>query len=189
MTESWRCFVAVPIGDSLRRDLAAAVERWRTRPDLASLRWTDPAGWHVTLAFLGAVDLGHVEELSTTVKGVAVDSQPAHLVTGGVGGFPSARRAWVAWYGVADPNHHLAVIAQRLRAALDLDASAPFRPHLTLARAKGEPIDLTAWCEEAAGPAGTLDVTGLDLMRSHLGRGPARYEIITSTPLGAPAHV
>ena len=189
MTESWRCFVAVPIGDSLRRDLAAAVERWRTRPDLAGLRWTDPAGWHVTLAFLGAVDPEHVGELGEAVKAVAVDSQPVVLRTGGVGGFPSSRRARVAWYGIADPDGHLAGTAGRLRSALSLDASASFRPHLTLARAKGEPVDLSAWREVAAGPLGVLDVTDLELMRSHLGRGPARYEIITSTPLGAPAHV
>jgi RNA 2',3'-cyclic 3'-phosphodiesterase len=189
MTESWRCFVAVPIGESLRRDLTVAVERWRTRPDLAGLRWTDPAGWHVTLAFLGAVDPDHVGELEAAVRAVAVDSQPAVLRTAGVGGFPSARRARVAWYGIADPDGHLAEIAHRLRTALALDTSAPFRPHLTLARAKGAPIDLSLWREEAAEPVGTLDVPGLDLMRSHLGRGPARYEIITSTPLGAAAHV
>ena len=189
MTESWRCFVAIPIGEALRHDLAAAVERWRTRPDLAGLRWTDATAWHVTMAFLGAVDPDHVGELGEAVKAVAAASQPTHLRTGGVGGFPSAGRVRVAWYSIVDPDHHLAGIAQRLRTALDLDASAPFRPHLTLARAKGAPIDLSAWSEGAAEPSGVLEVTGLDLMRSHLGRGPARYEIITSTPLGAPAHV
>ena len=189
MTDSWRCFVAVPIGESLRHDLAAAVEGWRTRPDLARLRWTDPAGWHVTLAFLGAVDADLVGDLGEAVRAVAVDSQPALLRTGGVGGFPSPRRARVAWYGIADPDRHLADIAGRLGASLGLDASAPFRPHLTLARAKGVPVDLSAWGKGAAEPAGILEVTGLELMRSHLGRGPARYEIITGTPLGAPAHV
>ena len=188
MTDSWRCFVAVSIGDSLRRDLAASVEVWRTRPDLAGLRWTDPAGWHVTLAFLGAVDPARIGELGTSVRAVAATSRPAVLRSGGVGGFPSSRRARVGWYGIADPGH-LAEIAGRLSTALGLDAPAPFRPHLTLARAKREPVDLSAWREEANEPAGVLEVTGLELMRSHLGRRPARYEIITSTPLGAPAHV
>lgn len=189
MTESWRCFVAIPIGEPLRRDLAAAVERWRTWPDLVGLRWTDPAGWHVTLAFLGAVNPGHVAELGEAVRAVAVDGQPAVLRSGGVGGFPSARRARVAWYGIADPEGHLVDIADRLRTALELDSSAPFRPHLTLGRARGEPVDLSAWRTAADEPQGVREVTRLELMRSHLGRGPARYEIISSTPLGAPTHV
>lgn len=189
MTESWRCFVAVPIGETLRRDLGAAVERWRTRPDLAGLRWTDPDGWHVTVAFIGAVDPDHVAELGEAITTVAAASQPVALRTGGVGGFPSARHARVAWYGVADPDRHLAVIAERLGAALGLRASAPFAAHLTMARARAEPVDLSAWREEAGEPAATLRVERLDLMRSHLGRGPARYEIIVSTPLGAPADV
>lgn len=189
MTESWRCFVAVPIGEALRGDLASAVERWKARPDLAGLRWTDPAAWHVTLVFLGAVAPDLIDELGATVRGVAAASRPAVVPTGGVGGFPSARHARVAWYGIADSDGHLARIADRLRTALGLDASAPFRPHLTLGRARGEPVDLSAWQAATDGPLGILEVTGLELMRSHLGRGPAEYEMINTTPLGAPTHV
>ena len=91
MTESWRCFVAVPIAETLRRALASAVEGWKTRPDLAGLRWTDPVAWHVTLAFLGAVDSDLIDELGETVRVVAAASRPTVVPTGGVGGFPSAR--------------------------------------------------------------------------------------------------
>ena len=62
--ERWRCFVAVPIGEALRRDLAAAVEGWRIRPDLAGLRWTEPQSWHVTLAFLGPIEASSVTGLT-----------------------------------------------------------------------------------------------------------------------------
>ncbi|HEX9809386.1 MAG TPA: RNA 2',3'-cyclic phosphodiesterase [Alphaproteobacteria bacterium] len=189
MTESWRCFVAVPIGETLREALVDAVERWRARPDLDGLRWSNPGGWHVTLAFLGAVEADAIPDIRASIADVAAASQPLELEAGRVGGFPSARRARVAWYGVADPDGALAEVAARLRDALGLDAVAPFRPHLTLGRARGEPVDLSAWREAADEPSGILEVTGVELMRSHLGRGPARYEIIGSMPLGAPAHV
>ena len=188
MTESWRCFVAVPIEETLRRDLASAVEGWMARPDLAGLRWSDPTAWHVTLAFLGAVDPDQINALREAVGAAAVASQPGVLRTGGVGGFPSARHARVAWYGIADPDGHLSTIADRLRTALGLDASASLRPHLTLGRARSEPVDLSAWRAAADEPSGVLEVSGLELMRSHLGRGPARYEMISTTPLGAPTH-
>ena len=189
MTEAVRCFVAVPIGDALRTELAHAVQGWKARPDLEGLRWTDPAGWHVTLAFLGSVDVDAVDRIGETVARVAAAGQAVELETGGVGGFPSTRHARVAWYGVTDPDRALAELAARLRGVLGLDTAAHFRAHLTLGRARGVPVDLSAWRENGGAPSGILDVASLELMRSHRGRGPARYETIRTASLGAPAHV
>jgi hypothetical protein len=46
MDERWRCFVAVPLGEQLRGELARAVTELRARVPLLDeyLRWTDPAG-------------------------------------------------------------------------------------------------------------------------------------------------
>ena len=53
----------------------------------------------------------------------------------------------------------------------------PFRPHVTLARARGRSVDLRAWLEGESAPAPEGRSTVDELaMRSHLGRGPARYE-------------
>jgi len=189
MSERWRCFAAVPIGEALRSQLAAAVETWKARPDLEGLRWTDPDGWHVTLAFLGAVNADGIDDIRATIAGVAAGSQALELETGGVGGFPSTRRARVAWYGVADPEGGLAEIAARLRGELGMDTSASFRAHLTLARARGEPVDLSTWRRAATEPSGVMRVTAIELLRSHLGGGPARYEVLSTAPLGVPAGV
>lgn len=189
MTESVRCFVAVLLGDALRGELAHAVQGWKTRPDLEGLRWTDPAGWHVTLAFLGSVDADAVDRIGESVARVAATGQAVELETGGVGGFPSTRHARVAWYGVTDPDRALAELAVRVRGALGLDSAAPFRPHLTLGRARRAPVDLSKWRDEAGAPSGILDVASVELMRTHLGRGPARYETICTAVLGVPTHV
>ena len=189
MSERWRCFVAVPIGPDLSAALRTAVERWRSRPDLEGLRWTDPDAWHLTLAFIGAVEADTVDTLRATLAGVASTSEPLTLTTGGVGGFPSARQGRVAWYGVADPDSALHALARRVRERLGLDPAAPFRGHVTLGRAKRDPVDLRAWRDSASAPAGTMEVRTLQLMRSHLGRGPARYELIESAALQAAARV
>lgn len=181
--------MAVPISEALRADLARAVEGSKARPELEGLRWTDPRSWHLTLAFLGTVDPDDIHELGESIAGVAASGRPFVVRTGGLDGFPSATHARVAWYAVADPEDRLARIADRLASALGLDPSGPLRAHVTLARARREPVDLSAWREAAGQPAGILEVASLDLMRSHLGRGPAHYEIIRSTPLGIPTHV
>ncbi len=191
--ERWRLFVAVPIGEALRADLAAAVEAWRRRPDLSGLRWTDASVWHLTLAFMGATDPAAVPVLVDALREVAARHEPARLTTGGLGAFPSRGRARVAWYGVGDPDRRLQRLAADVARAAGLDEDARFRAHITLARARSEPVDLRSWLAEAEAradaPSGILDLDRVELMRSHLGRGPARYKVLESIFLGVVAHV
>lgn len=189
MTERWRCFVAVPLGDELRARLAAELPSWRDVPDLDGLRWADPEGWHVTLAFLGATDPADVPELTASLEAALRGREASRHVTGGLGGFPSASRARVAWYGVSDPERRLRSLADAVRLALGGDATSPFRAHVTLARARSAPVDLRGWVRDAYPPTGLLDVADVRLMRSHLGGGPARYETLASVALREHARV
>ena len=189
MTDRWRCFVAVPIGDDLRAELTAAVGSWRDLSDLAGLRWSDPGGWHITLAFLGWVDGADVPATARRLEDALQAHEPSEHVAGGLGGFPSAARARVAWYGVEDPAGRLRSLADAVRGALSTGEAAPFRAHLTLARARSTPVDLRGWIATADPPRGRLEVGAVHLMRSHLGAGPARYEALASVPLRVAARV
>ena len=189
MRDRWRLFVAVPIGAELSVSLSAAVEGWRARSDLDGLRWSEPDAWHLTLHFLGGTDPAEVERITAALAEVAASHAPMHLASRGLGAFPSAGRARVAWYGVADPERRLRRLADDVRSALALDESGRFRAHVTLARARSEPVDLRSWIDEAVAPEGRLHVDELRLMRSHLGRGPARYEVLATARLGIAVHV
>jgi 2'-5' RNA ligase len=77
-----------------------------------------------------------------------------------------------------------------LATAFGLAQDEPFRPHITLARARRRHVDLRGWIERASesAPTGRISVAALHLMRSHLGAGPARYETLGSWLLeGQPA--
>jgi RNA 2',3'-cyclic 3'-phosphodiesterase len=188
MTDRWRLFIAVPLGDDLRTALERTVAAWRSREDLGGMRWTATEGWHVTLAFLGSVPASDVPRIVDASAKAARAHRPMALPTGGLGAFPSPGRARVAWYGVADSQGRLASLAVDLRAVLSLDDAGPFRAHVTLARARREPVDVRPWLAGASAPGGQLIVERVDVMRSHTGRGPARYETLASIPLGVPAH-
>jgi 2'-5' RNA ligase len=188
--ERWRCFVAVPLSDELRGALAAAVERWRAHPATDGLRWTEPAALHLTLAFLGGQDPRDVPAVAERIRSVATGHRPFVAATGRLGAFHRGGSARVLWYGVEDPDGALSSLAGGLATALNTPLDEPFRPHVTLARARRRPVDLRGWIEPASlqAPVGRLGVSELRLMRSHLGGGPARYETLASIPLsGAPA--
>jgi 2'-5' RNA ligase len=192
MEERWRCFVAVPLGKELRRELSRAVSDLRAAiPEAAEgLRWTEPDGWHLTLAFLGWVSPEGVEAIGRAVASVAAGRGPFEVSTGGLGGFPSRHRIRVLWYGLADRAPQLGELAKATRLALGVDDGSPFRAHLTLARSRAErgiALPETIW--QMTLPSGRIAVDRLVLYRSHLGRGPARYESLGEAPLGALAGV
>ena len=186
MSAGWRCFVAVPLDDSLRSVLARSVAGWRLQPPADGLRWAEPDAWHLTLVFLGTVDSDDVSRLATAIGGVAAAHPPTEVATGRLGAFHRPGSARVLWYGVHDPDSRLPALAGDLASALGIESEEAYRPHVTLARARRRPVDLRGWIEGAAvsAPAGRLTVDRIALMRSHLGGGPVRYETLATFMLG-----
>jgi 2'-5' RNA ligase len=189
--ERWRCFVAVPIGEELRARLAGYVGQLRRAPRDQTLRWADPETWHVTLAFLGDTDAAATPALGRALAGVAGRHAAFRVTTGGIGSFPAGGRLRVLWYGIDDTHGRLEALAREVRATLHLDPEpGPFRPHLTLGRARDgfERPSLTELTRASAEPpTGYIEVDRVDLYRSHLSRGPARHELLATAPLRAAA--
>lgn len=167
-----RLFVAVDPSAQTRAHLADALERL---PRDARLRFTDPATWHVTLAFLGEVDASTAGALESALAETARRAAPVELRLEGCGSF-GGRGGAALWVGVVG---ELAPLAAEVRAAarshgIRLD-DGPFRPHLTIARTRGTrpPAEhLAAY----SSPPWVADE--MKLVRSHLGR-PLRH-----TPVG-----
>src|SRR6188508_3051487 len=175
MSERWRCFVAVPLGDALRSALSDCVAEWRRQPPADALRWAEPDAWHLTLAFHGSVNPDDLAGIEAAMRRVAAAHEPGEVATGRLGAFHRPGSARVLWYGVADSAGQLAALAGDLAAALGRSGDEPFRAHITLARTRRRPVDLRGWIEAAAAsaPEGRIIVDRVELMRSHIGRGPA----------------
>ena len=185
--EGWRCFVGVPIGEPLDRDLRGALGALKAAASAEAdeLRWIDPKEWHLTLAFMGPTPESQVPALVEALTDVASNHAPFAIPTGGLGAFPSRREVRILWYGLADRSRRLAELAIAVRIAVDCETASPFRAHLTLARARGDRgVTLPAATWKVPMPAGSLAVEQLLLYRSHLGSGPAKYETLAALPLG-----
>jgi len=187
--------VAVPLPEGLRSTLTDGVRTWRGGPDAPDLRWTDPAGWRLTLDFLGWIDAELTEDVLGGLVAPARNARQADLTAGGLGAFPSARRARVLWYGITDERDTAAALAEGVRRALApivprVEEGSPFRPHVTLGRARAERgADLSAWIARRAVPSGVVPVERVILYRSHLGRGPAQYEPLAAVTVGTGARI
>lgn len=183
-----RLFVAIDPPPAALAELDAALGPTRTVAP-PGLRWTRPEQWHLTLAFLGEVPDTGVPALTAALAdalGEAMGDTPMRLRLAGGGCFGDR----VLWVGVAGDSRALRTLAEDVAAAARgagiEPSAAPYRPHLTLARAGPERADLrpaATALADVVGPA--WDVPDVRLVRSRLGAGPghsATHEAIATWP-------
>ena len=182
-----RLFLAVEIPDTIRTALSSL--QGSLRSAWPGWRWVRPGGIHLTLRFLGEVDGGldassredaHSRE---SWKEAAAPVAPFELRLGALGRFPRAGKARILWVGIEEvgEGRRLACLAERVeQAARDSGFEAekrPFRPHLTLARARrGERPRWSDGVENDQREA--VRVERLILFRSQLHPAGARYTAI-----------
>jgi 2'-5' RNA ligase len=184
-----RLFVAVaPPAEQLRALDAAIGARAET------LRWVPVEQWHLTLVFCGEVPPSVLPELTERVARGAGRTPQCTLRLAGAGSFPKqAARARVLWAGLAGDVETLTRLADRCAAAARRSGIAvedrAFRPHLTLARARRDTVDVRTEAQELSSYAGEpWRVDRVRLVQSTLG-ARVRHETLAEFPLaeGAPA--
>ncbi|MFJ5141667.1 RNA 2',3'-cyclic phosphodiesterase [Streptomyces sp. NPDC088707] len=185
-----RLFAAVLPPPERLDELGHVVDRLHRLPGADALRWTSRPGWHLTLAFMGEVDEELLPELRVRLARAAHRTPPFPLRLHGGGHF--GRRA--LWAGVAGGLDELRLLAERADAAarrsgVAMDEHRRYQAHLTVARARGEEVDLHPFLDGMGTFEGARwEVAELVLVRSNLpvsgvrGEQP-RYERVGGWPL------
>ncbi len=182
-----RLFVAVVPPDDVLADLDEFLE---PRRSVDGPRWSDPAQWHLTLAFAGRAPERALDEIVDRLEDAVSTWSPAPLALAGGGCFPDVTRARVLWCGVRG-GEALAPLARTSRNAAAVSGAAPeggpFHPHLTLARL-GRPADGTRWVRLLDGYSGPEWMPDeVVLVESHLPRERGhrpRHEVLERFPVG-----
>ena len=177
-----RLFVALNLPPAVREALWAATTPLRELG--LPVNWVRGDGIHLTLKFLGEVGDDREAEVAAALGRAAAGARTLPLALEGFGAFPDFHRPRVVWAGIT-PEPGLEILQHRVEqefAPLGFPTEArPFRPHVTLGRARREarPRDL-AGLESALARlefAETAVVSALDLMQSMLGSGGAVYKV------------
>lgn len=179
-----RTFIALELNEALQRYLSGIIRQMASA--LPNLRWVDPSGIHLTLAFLGELSDEQLAEAmratETAAQSIAAfDYRLAH-----VGVFGSQRHPRVIWVGIEEPSGTLLRLHRVLNHELeqrgfDVDLR-PFSPHLTLSRVKAtlkpeEIQTLQRFLDDKrrfmASPV--YQVSHVNVMKSELSRTGAKY--------------
>jgi 2'-5' RNA ligase len=174
-----RLFVAVPLPTVLQQAIHRAIAPLRTAG--LAVKWVDPESVHLTLKFLGEVPADRLGDLAAALDRACAGARPFSMTVGGFGGFPTAARARVLWIGCepVPPLELLQDAVEREYAALGFPVEGrPFRPHLTLGRARKEARSGVRGAESLLASlafADAVTVETVTLLESTLTPGGARY--------------
>jgi RNA 2',3'-cyclic 3'-phosphodiesterase len=178
-----RLFVAIDVPMAARQALSDAVTGLRVRHD--GLRWSRPAGWHVTLAFLGEVGVGGRIRAISALRRATVGAAPcAVTLSGRLGRFGDR----VLWASVEADDDRLPTLVDGIRrelaaAGLPFD-DRPFRSHLTLARGRrGQAMPRTRLLTAPGLPC-RWSVATVALMASPPNGHGNGYRTVATWPLG-----
>lgn len=128
-----RLFIGIPLDDRMRSELERIVAH--LRPMLDGWRWSSPAGWHITLQFLGKTTPEQLTQLEANLAAVQSPAIPIRL-----GQLDLFDRAGVFFADVIVSPPLLALQQQVVSATAPCGFVAetrPYHPHITLARLKG----------------------------------------------------
>lgn len=176
-----RAFVAVFPPLELREALARAA---RDLPVAGDVRWARPENVHITLKFLGDVGEEDLARVAEALGPVGERHDPFEALVSGFGGFPSAGRARILWAGIDEGADRLDTLARDVEDSLEplgfAPDTRPFRPHLTLGRARRRPVSLGAG---TAQPGIRFPIRRMDLVQSLLGGAGAAYSTLAAYAL------
>ena len=170
-----RTFFGLPLPEAHRAALAGYIAECAKRAP--ELRWTPSENLHLTVRFLGHVDLALAEGIADRLA--ERDMRSLGLRLGEVGSFKRGRMARVVWLGLASGQEDIAALAEQVeaesvRAGLEPE-SRRYHAHLTLARARARDGALLPVLPAPPGLEGWR-ADELVLYRSRPGRGGSVYE-------------
>jgi RNA 2',3'-cyclic 3'-phosphodiesterase len=174
-----RLFVAIRPPDTIRTQLLASME------GVDGARWKDEDQLHLTLRFIGEVELQVAEDIVLAIRQIRAD--PFEIALSGVGTFERKGRVNSLWAGVS-PDAALAALSRKIDRALVTTGLPPegraFKPHITLARfgkASGNIGPFLAMHGDLSSPA--FPIRSFHLYESRLEASGSSYSVVETFKL------
>lgn len=184
-----RTFIGIDPGPKIRDRLVALQESLMREG--ARAKWVEPDNLHVTLLFLGEVDLLNIPKLCQVVAEQVQDHASFTMRVATTGCFPNIRRPRVLWAGITQGQQEVCAIHDVLEEPLlDLGCyrreERKYTPHLTIGRVQGNKYetDLSAVLNQYSDwKGGDTTVKAIHVMSSELTPQGPIYTVLSRAKL------
>ena len=185
--EKIRTFIAINIPASIRKQIAefqSALKRHDVR-----VSWTKPENIHITLKFLGDVEIMRIDEISNAVVTACQDVESFVLAIKGTGFFPNRRNPKVLWIGCEGDVETLFSLYNQIEQQLFLAGfkkeKRKYSSHLTIGRVKSNfgIQSVVNEMETSSFDGGEFEVKHVNVMKSVLNPNGAIYTVLSKVDL------
>ncbi len=141
---------------------------------------------HLTLAFIGDLDIEYESRVCEAVEKAAEGIEPFRIDLRGVGAFPNPQRPKVVWVGASDDGT-MAALSEAIRNSLDAAGvgydGKEFKPHITLARMSGGTDVGGLVSGNKSATFGWFTCDSVNVMKSTLRSSETVHTLVRSIPL------
>lgn len=191
--EQIRSFIAIELPVELKQSISRLQEQLKTGSQ-APVRWVSPENTHLTLKFLGDIDVAIIDDIRNALQEAVRGTSTIRLGTGGLGVFPNNTRVQIIWVGLNGELDRL----QKLQQSIDKELvklgfsveKRGFSPHLTIARMRdrakaSDRQDMGRLVENTDFKCNIdFSIDSVNLMKSQLTREGPIYSRLGSVNLG-----
>jgi 2'-5' RNA ligase len=191
--EQIRSFIAIELPVELKREISRLQERLKAG-SRAPVRWVSPENTHLTLKFLGDIDVAVIDDIQNALQEAVRGISAIRLGAEGLGVFPNNTRVQIIWVGLSGELDRL----QKLQQSIDKELAKlrfsvekrGFSPHLTIARIRDRATasdrqDMGRLVENTDFTCNIdFSIDSVSLMKSQLTREGPIYSRLGSVNLG-----
>ncbi|MEA2098430.1 MAG: RNA 2',3'-cyclic phosphodiesterase [Patescibacteria group bacterium] len=134
-----RIFITIGLPDEIKRELLSYEKRWKN----LHVKWTNFYKLHTTIEFLGEVNKNELEEILSAAEKTALEIKPFQMCLDKIVLGPDivqARMFWVTILIDANMMRLKRTLEQNLKLCGFEAEEAEFKPHIVLARARGNQL-------------------------------------------------
>lgn len=191
-SEQFRLFIAIIVAQEVKTEMEKAQQELARALPQGCVHWAGRDQFHLTLKFLGKVEVRRVEQLTDAVRAACRGFAAMPFRAERLGFFPQGRSPRVIWAGVNDPNGQLSGLQAAVEAATRgftiEKQEKKFTGHVTLGRAKDirrREADVLAKLGAAMAGRffGQWTADRVEIIRSELSAQGSRYTPVAVVPL------
>ncbi len=184
-----RLFVALSVPEPIRREIEREQAELKQLMPVRMARWSNIRQLHLTLRFLGNVEVSRIPELIPALNAACGSFAPVKLQAAGLGFFPEIRSPRV---GVCDNDGQLsrlwAAVHNATRVFSSEEPEKSFSAHITLARlSRSNRHEAEAFAKTVQARQhkvfGEWTAHGVELVHSQLSPQGARHERVAAVDL------
>ncbi len=136
MSEVIRSFIAIELDDKTHQLLSEIQNKLKHAT--SNIKWVNSCNIHLTLKFLGNIQLEKIEEVKSLLDDAALGVKAFKISLSEIGAFPKLDYVRVIWVGIKLGSEKIKSLASNLEEKLTKlgfeKEKRPFRSHLTLGR-------------------------------------------------------